>query len=279
MRKFADALCCCHYPHQNHYRLLSKNHINRILFLETIRIEFLWCVKEMMNQTQVMKPSSEVRAEIYAPIHKAHRYVLFKIASEAGKANYKDKQNISSILSHLTDLTNNIKLHAAWEEKAVHPLLAKKIPGAKEKIEAEHKTIHANLELLMSYLGSVAELPSNDQNLGKLLQEFYLAFNRFLPMYLNHIDYEEEQVEPILWHLSTDQELNSTLASLGAIATPEQIRQNMELIISAVSLNDLSQIILAAKAASPQVLQFWLSAAQQNLSPEDYAKLKAQIET
>lgn len=227
-----------------------------------------------------MKPSSEVRVEIYAPIHKAHRYVLFKIASDAGKADYKDKQNISSILNNLTALTENIKAHAAWEEKAVHPLLAKKMPGAREKIEAEHKAIHSNLDLLISYLGGVAELPSDDQNLGKLLQEFYLAFNRFLPMYLDHIGYEEEQVEPVLWNLCTDRELSSTLAGFGATATPEQIRQNMEMMISAVSLNDLSQILRATKAqAPPMVLQSWLSAAQQNLSPENYAKLKAQIET
>jgi hypothetical protein len=75
--------------------------------------------------------------------------------------------------------------------------------------------------------------------------------------------------------------LKSFSRSQQAVPQPshEEIRQGMEMTVSAVSLDDLTQILSMGKAtAPPQVLQLWPATAERNLSPEVLAKLNARIE-
>jgi hypothetical protein len=100
-------------------------------------------------------------------------------------------------------------------------------------------------------------------------------------MYLDHIGYEEEQILPLMWNLSTTQEIISSLSGFQAAQqpSPEELKQGMEMMAAAASIDDLTQILTMVKTvAPPQVAQLWLSTAEKYLSPEAMAKLKARIE-
>lgn len=232
-------------------------------------------------QPQTMKVQTELRFDPYTPAHKVQRYVLFKIAMEVGKVDHANPANLSSIKTQFMSIDKGIRSHAAWEEKALHPLLSKKIPKVTERIEDEHNKIHHDLDVLQKYFDDVATLASDYAKRGQLVQQFYLAFNRFIMTYLDHIGYEEEEILPALWNLTLNQEFISVIsagAKVVAQISPEEIRQNIEQMLIALNLDDLTSLLSALKTgAPPQALQMWLAAAEQNLSPETLAKLKARI--
>jgi hemerythrin-like domain-containing protein len=236
----------------------------------------------MMEKTQVMKSQAELKIDPYTVAHKAQRSVLFKIAVDTGKVDYTNAANLANIKTLLANINKGIRAHAAWEEKVLHPLLARKVPRATERIEDEHNKIHHDLDILMKYLDDTIALPSTYEKLGKVVQEFYLAFNKFINMYNDHIGYEEEEILPALWNLTTTQEFITAFSSAqqaAAQASPEELRAGIEMTVNAISLDDLTQMLSMVKStAPPQILQLWLTAAERNLSPEIMAKLKARIE-
>ena len=130
---------------------------------------------------------------------------------DAGRADASEQAGLENIQKQLAYLNTAIQRHALWEEKAVHPLLRQKIPGVSERIEAEHKTLNHNLENLVQLLDAAIALPAAYEKRGQVMQEFYLAFNRFAMVCLDHIGYEEEQIEPNMWNLCTKQELLTAL--------------------------------------------------------------------
>ncbi len=232
-----------------------------------------------MEKPQVMIPQAERKLDFYGPAHKGHRTALFKIASDAGRADYTDQKNVENIKTQLAIVDKNIRGHATWEEKSLHPLLVRKVPLAAEKIEEEHKKIHHELDVMAKFLDELIALPSTFEKRGQVGQEFYLAFNRFLMMYLDHIGYEEEQILPLMWNLSTMQEIVTTLAGFQPPPSPEELRQGMEMMTAAINIEDLTQIMMAVKtSAPPQVAQLWLTTAEKYFTPEAMAKLKARIE-
>lgn len=78
------------------------------------------------------------------------------------------------------------------------------------------------------------------------MQQFYLAFNRFIMMYLDHNGYEEEQVLPALWNLAINQEFIAVIfagAQASVKISPEEMRQGMKQVLSTLSLDDLTSIL------------------------------------
>jgi hemerythrin-like domain-containing protein len=220
-----------------------------------------------------------MRYDPYTAAHKAQRYVLYKIAMEAGKVDYTNPTNLANIKMQLASINRGIRSHAEWEEKGLHPLLIKKMPRVTEKIEDEHVKIHHYLDILMKYFDDVTALPADYAKRGQLVQQFYLAFNRFILMYLDHIGYEEEQILPALWNLTLNQEFLAVIsagAQAAAKVSPEEMQKGIEQMLASLSLDDLTSLLSAIKAgAPPQAIQMWLAIAEKNLSPETLSKLKA----
>ena len=85
----------------------------------------LWVVEVIMEKPQVMNPKPEMKPDFYGPAHKGQRAALFKIATDAGRADYTDQKSLDSLKTQLAVVDKNIRGHALWEEKALHPPLAR----------------------------------------------------------------------------------------------------------------------------------------------------------
>jgi hemerythrin-like domain-containing protein len=234
--------------------------------------------RKVMNQPKETPRAVDGRPPIYTPIHKGIRSKLFEVSAKAGRMDYGNQAVVDGFYDEFSLLIVSIRNHHTMEEKFLHPLLADRVPGGAEKLEEDHQTVEHLMNNLKAYLDSIRSKAKKFEKRRELGLEFYLAFNRFIVFFLNHIDGEEEHYEPILRNLCTIEELENAEASLMKSQKPEEALQNLQLMLAAASVDDLAELIARARAAlPPEMIQGGFQLAQGILSAQDLAALKAKV--
>lgn len=108
------------------------------------------------------------------------------VASLSMVANYSTFGNLCGRQCQL------LKMHHDIEEGSMYPTL-RRDPGLRpvlDRLSAEHRTVHALLELIQESSRAVAANPSREQILA--LGEIYAVFERVV---VSHFGYEERELE------------------------------------------------------------------------------------
>ena len=179
------------------------------------------------------------RFEIYTPIHKGLRRGLPLLALKAGKLDCENHEALHTHWSMAYERTHAlVELHHTLEERFIHPMLNAKVPGGAEILEEEHHIVTHLLDNLIAYAARLEGEPDR-QTLQELGSECYLALNRFIAFFWNHLDREEEQAQPTLWRFYTDAELAKPFNQLLAAQSPDEARANLERILAALNVSDI----------------------------------------
>jgi hypothetical protein len=108
--------------------------------------------------------------------------------------------------------------------------------------------------------------------------EFYRAWNRFIAFYLTHINMEEEQIQPLLWELCTDVELSTIFKKFLAEQKPNELMENIKIMIPALNITELVYFVEQGRAnAPPERVQAVLNLAEQLLNPEEWKLLNERL--
>ena len=67
--------------------------------------------------------------EMYRPIHKAIRHLLYSTAHQVGAADFRDEGAARETLDKLDRTISMLKEHAGHENRFVHPPLESRVPG------------------------------------------------------------------------------------------------------------------------------------------------------
>jgi hypothetical protein len=169
-----------------------------------------------------------------------------------------------------------MRLHHDWEERAIHPLLADEVPGCAEHLEEEHRVAQHRFDSLITHLDKTRK-QSEAEKQQALGLEFYLALNRFIAFFLQHLNEEEERVQPALWNLSTTKELRD-VAQTAFNVTPEQVKANLVMVIAAVNIEELTSLFTSMKESAPAAaFQNAVNLAERILNSQDWETLKSRI--
>ena len=148
---------------------------------------------------------SEQRMEMYRPIHKAIRQILYSTAQQLGMADFADEGVARETLAKLDRTIVMMKEHASHEERFVHPPLESRVPGITKPFDGDHEDddrVYDELQQLGARI-----LSSKGDNPTALGNQVYGTFNRFIGRYVSHLDREETELETALLAHFTDEEL------------------------------------------------------------------------
>lgn len=200
------------------------------------------------------------------------------VSKAAGTLNLNHQNELNMLETELTSFRDHMYVHAGLEEKFIHPLLAERIPGGANRLNDDHRLMHKQFDDLITCFGELKKKPADFEKREDLHQEFYLAWNRFIVFYFNHIDYEEEYAATSLSRLCTNEELFNVFKQVMADQTPQQLMGNLSMMLPAMSPAERAMILNQAKAAMPpEAFQGVLKLAEHVLTPEDWSTLKAMI--
>ena len=219
---------------------------------------------------------AEHRYEMYRPIHKAMRHLLFSTSQAIGMADFEDKQMAQETLKQLEDTIGVLHMHAGHEEKFVHPPLESRVPGITASFQEDHDhddQVYAKLEQLSAQIRSAGEGEAAD-----LGYEMYRTFNKFIGDYLAHLEREESELEPALLDNFTDDEIKAIDDEIMATVPPELMTELLPLICASMNADELTTMFGGVKAsAPPQVAEGILKLAEQSMPPRTWEKVRARI--
>lgn len=189
--------------------------------------------------------------DLYFSVHKGQRNRFFIISVKAGTIDWADQNTIDRLQEELESFREHMRLHAALEEKFIHPLLSERVPGGSRKLYEDHRMMHQQFDDLLAHFKRVKAKSTDFEKRQELALESYRAWNRFIAFYFTHIDYEEEDVQPSLWKLCTSKELVETFKLILANQTPKELMGNLEMMLPAMSLNERVSLLNEGRVNMP----------------------------
>ncbi len=219
------------------------------------------------------------KEHLYTGIHKGQRLAFGQLSNLAGTIDFNDVEAVERLYSLLMEMKVELHGHAELEEKFIHPLLRESVPGAARRIEDEHVIMHLQLDELLANLEAIMAKPPDYDLRRDMGQEFYLAWNRFISFYFAHINDEEENIQRELWDLYTNEELLKCFTSIISGQSPEQLMQNLQIMLPALNMEESVAILLGVKAIAPPPAQEAIyNMAKEILEPERWEELSSRIE-
>ena len=216
--------------------------------------------------------------DLYTSTHKGQRLKFSEISNAAGTLNINDQNKLNSLEVALVSFRDHMYKHASLEEKFIHPLLAERVPGGADRLEEDHRVMHKQFENLVACFGELKKKLTDFEQRDELSLEFYRAWSRFISFYLDHIDFEEDHVMPLLWKLCTHDELAGRFRQIVTDLTPNQLMYNLEIILPALNPAERFMTLKMGQTTMPtEAFQAVLNVAERVLSPEDLASLKAML--
>jgi hypothetical protein len=218
------------------------------------------------------------QVDLYTNIHKGQRFRFFMISKIIGSMNASDQNALTALENELISFQEHMYLHAGHEENVIHPLLSERVPGGANRLNEDHRIMHRQFDELDRCFGEIKEKPTDFEKREEQCLEFYLAWNRFLSFYFDHINYEEEYVMPTLWKLCASDELVDTFRKVLADQTPKELMDSYGMMLPATSPTERVMILKRGQAVMPpEVFQGTLKVAEQVLTLDDWVSIKKML--
>ena len=218
------------------------------------------------------------QVNLYTNIHKGQRFRFSTISKLAGNLDANDQNALTALESELVSFREHMYLHAGHEEKVVHPLLSERVPGGANRLNEDHRLMRRQFDELLACFVAIKEKPTDFEKREEMCLEFYLAWNRFLSFYFDHINYEEEYVMPTLWKLCTSDELVDTFRKVLADQTTKELVDSYGMMLPATSSAERVMILKRGQAVmTPETFQGTLKVAEHVLAPDEWDSLKKKL--
>ncbi len=155
------------------------------------------------------------RENLFRPIHKGIRSMLYETGSRAQTTNFADVAESAQFLDRLkrdlgSALSNCVlcllRTHSTHEEGDIFAPLRKHDPDPVDLAIAEHRALAEGIRHLTTTCDELQTItsPARRVEVGDRLN---LELNDLFVQYLAHLNYEEATLVPLLWERFTDEEL------------------------------------------------------------------------
>ena len=219
---------------------------------------------------------AQQRHEMYRPVHKALRHMMYTTAHDLSVADFQDKTLADGALASLESTITLLVLHAGHEENYVHTALEERAPGFIESFEKDHgndELTYTELRRLSNEVGK-----ATGERKSELGNEIYDIYNQFVGTYVDHLYREEHELQQALWENFTDEELGAIDGALQASVAPDVMGQFLTLICASFNPDDLISLIGAMKGGMPpEVFQGVVQLCESATPADIWAKVQPRI--
>jgi len=215
------------------------------------------------------------RSNVYSDIHKGIRKRLFDASHLAGSTDWDDGDAVIALQQTLDRLLTLLRGHVQHEEEHMHPLIAKRAPGQVASLRADHEVQEAFLDEFEEFANAVFAMPAAEQMRPAAAQEMYRGLNRFIAMYVPHLDHEETTIMRTLWELSSDEEIADTYGRLIGSLPHAELLESVAVMLPALSLPERLGLMGGLTSGQPQLRAEAAAIARDVLSEADWTSLAA----
>jgi hypothetical protein len=191
-----------------------------------------------------------MRADLYGPVHKGLRSVLFDLSVELARSDFANAGEAEVALSACKRAVDFLRVHHEHEETLAQPMLASRAPDVVAATHAQHETIDvaiAELEAIAREVGradGAARAAAGQRLVG--------AYDRFLVDYLAHMRHEETAMQEAFWRHFTDEELGALQVKIQGAIPPARLAEFLAIMLPAMNFGERARVLGVMKANAPE---------------------------
>lgn len=147
------------------------------------------------------------RLDLYAPIHKALRALMFDTLTRLGHMDLADDADRTTALGQAELMLEQLESHLHHENDFVHAAIDARRPGAAQVTAEAHVEHVDEIAALRREIVALRAAPAAER--GLLASRLYRHLALFIAENLEHMHYEETANNAMLWALYSDDELRA----------------------------------------------------------------------
>lgn len=217
------------------------------------------------------------RYNIFFPVHKGLRALLFETAQLLQQTNFTDVDEADDAVERVKTVVSLFESHASKEDNYVFAAISAYEPSVVASFEQEHEEDHALGESLQNWIKAFeyAIAPSAKQTIGDDLTKAYIQFMVFN---LRHMAKEEQVINPILWRYYSDEELHGITQTILASIPPQEGAYFSRWMVRGLNNAEILGWLKGVKNAAPQpVFQSLLGIAEEELQPHRWSLVQESL--
>lgn len=212
------------------------------------------------------------RYDIYTPIHKALRSMMFHAQVDLGAADPSDDAQTRAALERVRELLTVCRSHLNHENEFVHTAMERRAPGSSTRVAGEHEEHEDAIERLENEVREVESARGPAR--APALLGLYRKLGLFIAQNLEHMHYEETVHNAILAATYSDEELAAIEADIVAHVAPESTALILRWMLPSIDHDRRLAMLKGMRAGAPaQAFQGALALAQKYLTGTDWNKL------
>lgn len=189
------------------------------------------------------------RFDLYRPIHKAIRTLLFETTQLCARTDFGDELESARAAAAVRRLAGFLHEHAEHEDDVIGPQVERLAPD----LAADLRNDHARVGGLESELVALAERlcaaqGSERLSLGRRLQD---RLGHLVAEHLMHLEREECQVNRLLWAHLRDEDLRVLEGRILASIPPARSAEWLAVLLPAVSRPECAAILAGLAGLVP----------------------------
>jgi hypothetical protein len=224
------------------------------------------------------------RADIFTPIHKGLRSVIYELGKELQTADFTDAHATDTLVSRLkqdlslvssTCLLCLLHEHAGAEDQYIFPDVRTYEPKLVDTLLQEHREAVRRIAAVWKIADEVKGLSDPEERL-ELGAKLNHAANDLFAFYLTHLNGEESTIVPAMWKHYTDEQILAMNANVLRNTPPERLAQYANWMLPSLNINELTGILKGMKKTMPPpAFENMAGRAKKALGEDRWAMVKA----
>ena len=225
--------------------------------------------------------------DLFTPIHKAIRSMIFDLAGRLQTADFADVARSKALLADLEHefsvalsagcILCLLHRHAADEEEAVFPAVAEFDSNLVRGFIEEHHDIARRLEGITRMSKDVATLarPEERIDFGAALTR---TANDFFTFYLAHLNREEAELVPFMRAHFTDEQMRSMRGAIMGGMPRDRMITIFRWMLPSLNVTELTALLRGIqREAPPTLFQLISGIAAERVDPDRWQTVKARV--
>ena len=183
------------------------------------------------------------RFDLYTPIHKAIRQILFDLSSMEGRTDYDDRACCATFADRATRALQLVSEHAAHEDREVLPELKRHAPAVEARLSAQHVELESIAEEVLARAAALDT--ASDAERRSAGAAMHVLVNRLVSGHLEHMAFEESDANGALWTAFADPELVAMHGRILSSITPPRMAEWMQWMLPALNPSERSRLASA----------------------------------
>jgi len=217
------------------------------------------------------------RQDLFTPIHKAIRSMIYETGSILQSADFRDYEEEQAALKILGEHLKMLKSHGQHEDNNIFNRLNEYDHETANIFFHEHNIIHKKYESLTLHIKEM--LLSNTENKSELALKINRGFNDFAAFYFSHMNKEEEIAIPSTQKYFSDEELAEMRMKIQSSIPPDEYKVWMQYMLPSLNNLELTGLFKGLKLTAPaEVLERMTVIAEELIGSERFEKIKREAE-